>query len=112
MTIYNWLSLFGVPSILAAILAYVMKRIKANDTKTVSVQLGVQSLLMDRLDYLHDKYVSAGWVDVHKKRLWENMYRQYANLGADGVMAASWEDIQKLPTQPIQKGSNENETEN
>ena len=107
MTLYNWLSLIGVPSILAAILIAVLKRlgrqINDNDKKTGAVQLGVQSILMDRLDYLHDAYVKRGWVDVHKKRLFENMYNQYKTLGLDGVMQQSWEDVRKLPTQPPQQ---------
>lgn len=100
MTIFNWLTLFGVPTIIASIIAYLIKRIRDNDRKTTSVQLGVQSLLMDKLDTLHDKYVAQGWCSQHKKRLFENMYIQYANLGADGVMAESWEEVKKLPTTP------------
>ena len=100
MTVYNWLSLFGVPGIIAGVIAYLVKRIRDNDKKTVSVQLGVQSLLMDKLDYLHDKYMEQGWCDLHKKRLYENMYKQYANLGVDGVMAQAWDDVNKLPTVP------------
>ncbi len=100
MTIYQWLSLFGVPTLFVAVVGYLVKQIKDNDRKTEAVQLGVQSILMDRLDYLHDAYVKQGWVDVHKKRLFENMYNQYKVLGLDGVMQQSWEDVQKLPTQP------------
>ena len=100
MTIYQWLSLFGVPTLFVAVVGYLVKQIKDNDQKTEAVQLGVQSILMDRLDYLHDAYVKQGWVDVHKKRLFENMYNQYKVLGLDGVMQQSWEDVQKLPTQP------------
>ena len=100
MTIYQWLSLFGVPSLFVSLVGYLVKQIKDNDRKTEAVQLGVQSILMDRLDYLHDAYVKQGWVDVHKKRLFENMYNQYKVLGLDGVMQQSWEDVQKLPTQP------------
>ena len=100
MTIYQWLSLFGVPSLFVAVVGYLVKQIKDNDRKTEAVQLGVQSILMDRLDYLHDAYVKQGWVDVHKKRLFENMYNQYKVLGLDGVMQQSREDVQKLPTQP------------
>lgn len=100
MTIYQWLSLFGVPSLFVAVVGYLVKQIKDNDRKTEAVQLGVQSILMDRLDYLHDAYVKQGWVDVHKKRLFENMYNQYKVLGLDGVMQQSWEDVQRLPTQP------------
>ena len=106
MTIFQWLSLFGVPSLFVAVVGYMVKQIKDNDKKTEAVQLGVQSILMDRLDYLHDAYVKQGWVDVHKKRLFENMYNQYKTLGLDGVMQQSWEDVQKLPTQPpTQEGS-------
>ena len=104
MTIYQWLSLLGVPSLFVAVVGYLVKELKANDQKTEAVQLGIQSILMDRLDYLHDAYVKQGWVDVHKKRLFENMYRQYEKLGLDGVMKQSWEDVQHLPTQPPQKG--------
>lgn len=100
MTIYQWLSLLGVPTLFVAVVGYLVKQIKDNDRKTEAVQLGVQSILMDRLDYLHDAYVKQGWVDVHKKRLFENMYNQYKVLGLDGVMQQSWEDVQKLPTQP------------
>ena len=100
MTIYQWLSLFGVPTLFVAVVGYLVKQIKDNDRKTEAVQLGVQSILMDRLDYLHDAYVKQGWVDVHKKRLFENMYNQYKVLGLDGVMQQSWEDVQKLPTHP------------
>ena len=97
MTIYNWLSLFGVPSILGGIVAYLIRRIQNNDAKTVAVQLGVQSLLMDKLDYLTDKYLEQGWCPSHKKRLYENMYKQYANLGQDGVMKDSYEKVMALP---------------
>ena len=107
MTLYNWLSLIGVPTILAAVLVafgkYLVKQIKDNDQKTEAVQLGVQSILMDRLDHLHDAYCRQGWVDIHKKRLFENMYNQYMVLGLDGVMQQSWEDVKKLPTQPPQQ---------
>ena len=103
MTIYQWLSLFGVPTLFVAVVGYLVKQIKDNDRKTEAVQLGVQSILMDRLDYLHDAYVKQGWVDVHKKRLFENMYNQYKVLGLDGVMQQSWEDVRKLPTQPPQQ---------
>lgn len=96
MTIYQWFSLFGVPTLFVAVVGYLVKQIKDNDRKTEAVQLGVQSILMDRLDYLHDAYVKQGWVDVHKKRLFENMYNQYKVLGLDGVMQQSWEDVQKL----------------
>lgn len=104
MTLYNWLTVLGIPSLVAAVIGFLIKQIKkdieVNDKKTEAVQLGIQSILMDRLDFLHDAYVKQGWVDVHKKRLFENMYKQYLALGLDGVMKQSWEDVQKLPTQP------------
>ena len=61
MTIYQWLSLFGVPTLFVAVVGYLVKQIKDNDRKTEAVQLGVQSILMDRLDYLHDAYVKQAF---------------------------------------------------
>ena len=101
MDLYNVLSLIGLPAILAAVAGYLIKQIRDNDRKTEAVQLGLQSILMDRLDYLHDVYVKQGWADIHKKRLFENMYNQYKVLGTNGVMEQSWKDVQALPTQPI-----------
>ena len=111
MSVYNWLSLLGVPSILAALIGYLIKKIKANDKKTEAVQLGIQSILMDRLDFLHDEYVKQGWVDTHKKRLFENMFKQYTTLGQNGVMEQAWNDVKRLPTQPPKEGKTD-EAEN
>ena len=100
METYQLLCLFGFPSIFVTILVWVVAKIKKQHSDSQALKLGVQSLLMDKLDYLHDKYVEQGYCPTAKKRLYDNMYNQYANLGANGVMAEAHEEVMKLPSKP------------
>ena len=75
----NWLTLFGVPAIIAAIWTYVIKCIKA-------LKLGTQALLRDRLYSIYYECKHKGFASLIERENFENMYKQYRNLGADGVM--------------------------
>lgn len=90
--------LFG-SGVLVTLWRYFTGRIKANDRKTDAVCLGVQALLRDRLyqsyNYHHDK----GYAPISAKENFENMWTQYHNLGANGVMDGVHKDFMKLPTE-------------
>lgn len=86
MTIYSWLCLFGVPAMISAIFAYVIKRIRKNDRETTAVKYGIQALLRDRLYALYSVCDEKGSASLAERDNFENMYRQYHSLGANGVM--------------------------
>ena len=75
----NWLTLFGVPAIIAAIWTYVIKCVKA-------LKLGTQALLRDRLYALYYECKQKSYATSFERENFENLYTQYRNLGADGVM--------------------------
>ena len=83
MSTYNWLTLFGVPAIILAILSFVFnflnKRIRA-------IKFGVQAILRDRLYQLFRFCKQRGFANEYERENFENMYKQYHNLGANGVM--------------------------
>lgn len=98
MTFYNWLCLFGVPAMVSAIFAYVIKRIRKNDAETTAVKCGIQALLRDRLIQVYKYNESKGYADIQERENFENMYKQYHSLGANGVMDDVRQKFLQLPT--------------
>ena len=104
MELYQILSLTLGSGLLITILTGVWKRIKQNENKTESVQLGVQALLRDRLYSTYLKYAEKGYAPIYARENFENMYKQYHVLGANGVM----DDIyRKFMSLPLEKESEE-----
>ncbi len=90
--------LFG-SGVLVSIFQYVRMRIKANERKTDAVCLGVQALLRDRLYQSYNFHHDQGYAPIPAKENFENMWTQYHNLGANGVMDGVHESFMKLPTE-------------
>ena len=97
MSLYQILSLTFGSGLLITILTAVWRKIKLNEKKTESVQLGVQALLRDRLysTYLH--YQEKGFAPIYARENFENMYNQYHVLGANGVMDDIYRKFMNLP---------------
>ena len=83
MSLLEILKLFGIPTIAVGVAVgaykYLSSRIKA-------IRLGVQALLRDRLYQLYHFCKKNGSADEYERENFENLYKQYHNLGANGVM--------------------------
>ena len=99
MTTYQLLCLIGFPTIFLGLIGIVAKLLKANDMETKSVQLGVQALLRDRLFQSFNHYQDKGYAPLYARENFENMYKQYHTLGANGVMDDIYKKFMKLPTE-------------
>lgn len=77
------------------------RRIKAKDRKEEAVCLGVQALLRDRLIEAWHKWEEKGYAPIYAKENFENMWKQYHNLGVNGVMDETHEKFMKLPERRI-----------
>ena len=104
MSLYQILSLLFGSGLLVTILTAVWRKIKLNEKKTESVQLGVQALLRDRLysTYLH--YQEKGFAPIYARENFENMYNQYHVLGANGVMDDIYRKFMNLPLEKESEG--------
>lgn len=103
---YEILALIGIPSVVTALLNWFERKAirkeqaqaKAAD-KTDALALGVQALLRAQMISDYNHYSAKGWAPIYARESFENVWSQYENLGANGVM----EDIHKkflaLPTQ-------------
>ena len=82
MTIYNWLTLLGVPGMLIALITFIRLQVKQNR----AVREGLEAILRDRLLQAYRHYEVRGWADSDDRQNWENMYIQYHALGGNGII--------------------------
>ena len=82
MTVYNYLTLFGVPGMIAGLLAFIRLQVKQNH----AVRDGLRAILRDRLLQDFRRCSLQGYADSDERQNFENMYVQYHALGGNGVM--------------------------
>jgi len=99
MSTWNWLSLLGIPSIVAAVIVSLW-------VQTRAIKKGVQALLRDRLTQGYKYHENIGWADIDDRNNLENVYVQYHNLGQNGVMDDLRDKFLALPTHPEKKEEN------
>lgn len=99
--IYQIISLLFGSGILVAVAKFSYNKIKSTEQKTEqqteSVQLGIQALLRDRLYQTYMHYTDKGYAPLYARENFDNMYKQYHNLGANGVMDDLYEKFMNLP---------------
>ena len=112
MSIYQILSLCGVPALIGIAIAFMIqkpleKRVKTaeenqekQESQQKAIMLGVQALLRDRLLQGYKHYEEQGWASYEDKKNMENMHVQYEALGENNVMNARHERFMALPDNP------------
>ena len=71
---------------------------KRQEEDTQCLKAGLQALLRSRLLTLHDECVKQGYASTATKEDFENLYKSYHALGANGVMDEAREVVLGLPT--------------
>lgn len=103
MTLYQVLSLlFGSGFLIALARIFyntIKKKIKCNEEHTEALRLGVQALLRDRLYAYYNKYSELEYAPIYARENFENIYKQYHNLGNNGVMDDIYKKFMELPTE-------------
>jgi hypothetical protein len=97
MTIYQWLCLLGVPTLVVCLYKYVNSVIKKTRDDTNALKLGIQALLRSQMIAEYNKYSEKGYAPVYAKENFENCWKQYHSLGANGVMDDLHEKFLDLP---------------
>ena len=85
----------GIPALLLGVIVTSWVQIR-------SVKRGVQALLRDRLLQGYKFYRRQGWADEDDRSNLENIYLQYHNLGANGVMDDLHNKFLALPAEDPQ----------
>ena len=97
MTIANIITLLFGSGVLVTVGRYFLSKIKAIERKNEAVCLGVQALLRDRLIQSYNHYADKGYAPIYAKDNFENLWKQYHNLGVNGVMDKIRDDFMELP---------------
>ena len=71
----------------------ILSRMQKQDSRQKALEYGVQALLRDRMLHCYNKYIEAGFAPIYAKENYENMYRQYHELGGNGVMTQLHEEL-------------------
>ena len=103
MTVYQWLCLFSLPALILMIVKYMLNQIKQNRKDTEAVKLGLQALLRSQMISDYNKYSEKGFAPVYARDNFENCWKQYHSLGANGVMDDLHEKFLDLPTEAPHK---------
>ena len=105
MTIYQWLCVAGIPSVITLIITRIItKRMsqaestaEAAQMRSDAIALGIQALLRDRLLQGYKHYAEKGWADYDDRANMENVWRQYHALGGNGDMNDLRKTFRHLP---------------
>lgn len=96
MSFYQILTIvLSVPAPIAALAVYVAKQ-------TIGMRKGIQALLRAQLISDWNKYSELGYAPIYARENFENVYTQYHNLGANGVMDDIRNKFLALPDRPKQ----------
>ena len=97
MTWYQWATLLGVPALLAAFAKFLLNQVKG-------VRLGVQALLRSQMINDYNRFKEKGYAPIYAKESFENCWKQYHALGANGVMNDLHDRFLALPTDQPKEG--------
>ncbi len=96
---YHWVTLLFGSGILIEVFRRIFKKISDNEQKTKAIQKGVQALLRDRLIAEYNEALRKGYAHIYDKENFENMWNQYHDLGANGVMNEIRDKYKEFPTE-------------
>lgn len=99
LTLYQWLCLLGIPGVIAAGFKYLLNQIKKNAEDNKAVKLGMQALLRAQMVDDYNKWSDRGHAPLYARENFENCWKQYHSLGANGVMDDIHQKFLSLPTE-------------
>ena len=100
MTIYQFLCLIGFPTMFVGGVSYIHTKMQKLRDENKAIRLGVQALLRGQMISEYNKWSERGYAPIWAKENFENVWNNYHNLGANGVMDNIHEKFIDLPTNP------------
>ena len=88
-------------SSLCTAIAYMFKQMKSVFKKQKAVEQGVQALLRNELIRRYREYEVKGELTILDKENIELMYKEYKNLGGNGMIESMYKDLMALETKII-----------
>lgn len=95
-----WLeTLFGlIVTGLGVAVKWLHKKSKTEAQRQGAIEKGLQALLRSQMINDYNHYKEKGYAPIYAKENFENVWKQYHNLGVNGVMDSIHEEFMSLPT--------------
>ena len=95
-----WLeTLFGlIVTGLGVAVKWLHKKSKTEAQRQGAIEKGLQALLRSQMINDYNHYKDKGFAPIYAKDNFENVWKQYHNLGVNGVMDSIHEEFMSLPT--------------
>jgi len=65
--------------------------------KHISSELALRALLRDKIIAMYNKYTEKGHIPIYELENLDDLFRQYKNLGGNGVITELVERLEDLP---------------
>lgn len=98
LTIYQVICVLGIPS-LGTIVGFLYRKLRKVNEEERAVMLGVQALLRAQMINDYNKWSERHYAPLYARENFENCWKQYHALGANGVMDDIHEKFLALPTE-------------
>ena len=95
-----WLeTLFGlIVTGLGVAVKWLHKKAKTEAQRQGAIEKGLQALLRSQMINDYNHYKDKGFAPIYAKDNFENVWKQYHNLGVNAVMDSIHEEFMSLPT--------------
>lgn len=97
MTIYQILSVIGVPSLMGAIALSIFNYVKSRSASSRLIKEGVLAILHNKIYTLGKQYINQGQISLEDMKDFEYLYDAYHNLGGNGTGTEIYERVKELP---------------
>lgn len=104
MTVYQVLCLCSVSSISSAIIGALLQRLVSAKKQNEALKKGLQALLRANMINDWNKWSSKGYAPIYARQNFQNVWDNYHELGANGVMDDIKAKFMALPTEEPPKG--------
>lgn len=83
--------------IMGALLKKVMFELKCEMREQKAIKAGIHALLRDQLIRSYNYFMEKGELKIHDRDNLSNLYKQYHELGANGVIDGLIKELMELP---------------
>lgn len=97
MTLYQILSLCGIPSLIGAIFVSAVNYAKSKNSSYKLIKDGVIAILHNKIYTLGKQYIAQEYISVEALDDFEHLYKAYHALGGNGTGAEIHERVMVLP---------------
>ena len=97
MTLYQTLSLLGIPSLIVSIVISVINYIKHKSSSNRLIKKGVLTILHNKIYTLGKHYIEQKDISIEDLKDFECLYEAYHALGGNGTGTEIYERVKSLP---------------